>query len=84
MFGLIRSLGDAFWAGQAWSDIVGFAKTWAVHFLVVALAAVGLTTNFNILKGLGIKPFIVGLGAALVVGVLSFIAISLLGAFIRL
>ncbi|OGO20678.1 MAG: hypothetical protein A2Z14_19100 [Chloroflexi bacterium RBG_16_48_8] len=81
---VIRSLGDALWAGEAWTDVVGFTATWAVNLLVVALAAVGLTTSFKILKGLGIKPFIVGLGAALIVGVVSFVAISLLGAFITL
>jgi uncharacterized integral membrane protein (TIGR00698 family) len=81
---VIRSLGDALWAGQAWSDLVSFTKTWAVNLLVVALAAVGLSTSFKILKGLGIKPFIVGLGAALIVGVVSFVAISLLGAFVTL
>jgi uncharacterized integral membrane protein (TIGR00698 family) len=81
---VIRSLGDALWAGQAWSDVVSFTKTWAVNLLVVALAAVGLTTSFKILKGLGIKPFIVGLGAALIVGVVSFVAISLLGTFVTL
>lgn len=81
---VIRSLGDALWAGQAWTDVVGFTKTWAVNLLVVALAGVGLTTSFKILKGLGIKPFIVGLGAALIVGLVSFVAISLLGTFVTL
>jgi uncharacterized integral membrane protein (TIGR00698 family) len=81
---VIRSLGDALWAGPVWSDIVDFTKTWAVNLLVVALAAVGLTTSFKILNGLGIKPFLVGLGAALIVGVVSFVAISLLGTFITL
>jgi uncharacterized integral membrane protein (TIGR00698 family) len=81
---VIRSLGDALWAGAAWSDVVSFTKTWAVNLLVVALAAVGLSTSFKILKGLGIKPFIVGLGAALIVGLVSFVAISLLGTFVTL
>jgi hypothetical protein len=31
---------------------------------------------------LGIKPFLVGLAAALMVGLVSFIAISLLGSFV--
>jgi len=81
---VIRSLGDGLWAGAAWSDIVSFTKTWAVNLLVVALAAVGLSTSFKILKGLGIKPFIVGLGASLIVGVVSFIAITVLGTFVIL
>ena len=51
---------------------------------VVALAGVGLSTDFRAFKGLGVKPFVVGLGAALVVGVVSFVAISLLGSFVTL
>jgi uncharacterized integral membrane protein (TIGR00698 family) len=81
---VIRSFGDALWAGAAWSDVVSFTKTWAINLLVVALAAVGLSTSFKILKGLGIKPFIVGLGAALIVGVVSYVAISMLGTFVTL
>ena len=49
---------------------------------MVALAGVGLNTSFRIFKGLGIKPFLVGLGAALIVGVVSFAAISILGTFL--
>jgi len=89
---VIRSVGDAgieaggnafgLWDSGAWKSIYGFIKTWAGNFLVVALAGVGLGTDFRTFKGLGIKPFLVGLGAALLVGVVSFIAISLLGSFV--
>jgi uncharacterized integral membrane protein (TIGR00698 family) len=89
---VLRSVGDAgvnaggnafgLWNGATWSGIHGVVKQWAVNLLVVALAGVGLSTSFRILKGLGIKPFLVGLGAALMVGVVSFAAISLLGAFV--
>jgi hypothetical protein len=34
------------------------------------------------MKALGIKPFIVGFGASLSVGLVSFIAITLLGGFV--
>ena len=88
----VRSIGDAginaggqalgLWDSAAWKGICGFIKSWAVNLLVVALAGVGLSTSARILKGLGIKPFIAGLGAALVVGVISFLAISLLGIFV--
>ena len=43
-----------------------------------------MSTRLEILKGLGVKPFLVGLGAALTVGVVSFVAISLLGTFVAL
>ena len=91
---LVRSIGDGginaggnafgLWGSAAWKGIHGFIKGWAVNLLGVALAGVGLNTRFRILKGLGIKPFVVGLGAALIVGVVSFIAISLLGTFVVL
>jgi uncharacterized membrane protein YadS len=90
----LRSIGDAginagggafgLWDNAAWRDIYGFIKHWAVNFLVVALAGVGLSTSFRTFKGLGVKPFIVGLGAAVAVGVVSIAAISLLGTFVAL
>ncbi|MFC2025911.1 YeiH family protein [Chloroflexota bacterium] len=86
---VIRSIGDAtlnttgeafgIWDAGTWSSIISFIKSWANNFLVVALAGVGLSTNFRTFKGLGLKPFFVGLGAALAVGVVSFITISLIG-----
>lgn len=91
---VIRSIGDAMlitggnalglWDAESWHDIYTFVKTWAGYFLVIALAGVGLNTNFRTFKVLGIKPFLVGLGAALVVGIVSYIAISLLGSFVTL
>jgi len=78
----VRAGGSAFglWDSVTWKGIYGGIKHWATHFLVVALAGVGLSTRFRMLKGLGAKPFIVGLSGALVVGVVSFVTISLLGA----
>jgi uncharacterized integral membrane protein (TIGR00698 family) len=91
---VIRSIGDAginaggnalgLWDNATWKGIYSFIKTWAGNLLVVALAGVGLSTDFRAFKGLGTKPFLVGLGAALVVGVVSFVAISLLGNFVTL
>jgi uncharacterized membrane protein YadS len=52
--------------------------------MVVALAGVGLSTSFRAFKGLGIKSSLAGLGAALIVGILSYIAISLLGSLVTL
>jgi uncharacterized integral membrane protein (TIGR00698 family) len=85
----VRSLGDAMihsgghafgvWDAGAWEGIYTLAKSWAENLLVVALAGVGLSTNFRTFKGLGLKPFLVGLAAALAVGVVSLAAISLLG-----
>lgn len=90
LFAVVRSIGDAgvsaagsafgLLSESAWFEFYTFVQRWAVNFLVVALAAVGLNTSFAVLKGLGIKPFAVGLGAALVVGLVSFTAITAVAA----
>jgi len=41
-----------------------------------------LSTKISTFKGLGYKPFLVGLSAALAVGVVSFITITLLGQYV--
>ena len=89
---VLRSLGDAginlsasafgIWNAESWGSLISTVKSWASNFLVIALAGVGLSTDFQSFKGLGIKPFIVGLGAALAVGVISYVAISLLGSYV--
>jgi uncharacterized integral membrane protein (TIGR00698 family) len=91
---VFRSIGDAMvqgggnayglWDAAAWEGVYTTIKGWAEILLVVALAGVGLSTNFRTFKGLGLKPFLVGLGAALIVGVVSFIAISLMGSLVTL
>jgi uncharacterized integral membrane protein (TIGR00698 family) len=93
-FAVLRSIGDAgtqaggkafgLWEIATWQCIYSFIKQWAVNFMVLALAGVGLSTSYRIIKGLGIKPFVVGLGAALMVGVVSVVTISLLGTFTTL
>lgn len=89
---VFRSLGDAginlsasafgIWNAESWGSLIATVKSWAANFLIIALAGVGLSTNFQSFKGLGIKPFLVGLSAALAVGAISFIAISLLGSYV--
>jgi uncharacterized integral membrane protein (TIGR00698 family) len=89
LFATLRSIGDAginaggnafgLWNDAAWEAIHGWIKRWAVNLLVVALAGAGLNTSTRILRGLGIKPFLAGLGAALCVGGISFALISLMG-----
>jgi uncharacterized integral membrane protein (TIGR00698 family) len=89
LMAVLRSIGDAginaggsafgLWSSETWSEIIAIIKNWAEIFLVMALAGVGLSTKFQSLKKLGSKPFLVGLAAALSVGVVSFVAITLLG-----
>jgi len=94
LMAVLRSIGDAgintggkafgLWDSGTWSQIIAFIKQWAEIFLVAALAGVGLSTKFQSLKKLGAKPFLVGLAASLSVGVVSFIAITLLGSWISI
>ena len=89
---VLRSIGDAginargiafgFWTPAAWENAISLIKHWAEVFLVFALAGVGLNTNFKSLRSLGEKPFLVGLGASLSVGVISYFAIMLLGRYV--
>jgi uncharacterized integral membrane protein (TIGR00698 family) len=90
----IRSIGDAginaggnafgVWDAATWTSISSTTTVWAETLLVVALAGVGLSTDLRSFRGMGIKPFIVGLGAAVAVGALSFVVISLLGGFVSI
>jgi uncharacterized membrane protein YadS len=62
--------------------VIEFINSWAGIFLVVALAGVGLSTNFHSFKALGVKPFLDGLCATDVVGGISFLAIKLFGSVV--
>jgi uncharacterized membrane protein YadS len=76
-----RSIGDAgiessgtaygIWGPEAWGDLVHALRTTAEYCLAMAMAAVGLGTSVTQLKGLGFKPFLVGIAAAVAVGAVS-------------
>ncbi len=57
------------------TDLLGSAAKW---LLAIAMAAVGLTTQLGVLRQLGIKPFFLGLTAALAVGAASLIYLNLM------
>ncbi len=77
----LRSIGDAgidsggqafgIWTDSGWSDLTHGIRTWAEYILATAMAGVGLGTSIKQLRGLGIKPFVVGIAAALAVGLVS-------------
>jgi uncharacterized membrane protein YadS len=86
-----RSVGDAgvahgsafgLWDGDAWQQLCSSVQRVSGRCLVVALSAVGLSTNFRAMKSLSVKPFFVGLGAALAVGAVSFASITALNSWI--
>lgn len=60
-----------------WTGLVGFIRTGAESFLLVAMAAVGLTSKFAGIREIGMRPFLLGLFAALLIGGVSLTTISL-------
>jgi len=89
---IFRSIGDSginttnlafgFIGQDSWDGFIKIVKDFATILFVIALGGVGLSTDFSNFKGLGIKPFLVGLFAALTIGIVSFVSVSLLGGLI--
>ena len=82
---VVRTVGDAtlesgsafgLFDAAAWGDLTGEIKRWAERCLAVAMVGVGLGISVRQLQGLGPKPFYVGLGAAVSVGVVSLLGIA--------
>ena len=69
------------WAASRRSSATPSAPRW---LLGTAMAAVGLNTSFAVFKGVGLKPFAVGLAGALVVGAVGFVMATLLGGLVTL
>ena len=67
---------------EIWKNFIGYIKTLATVFLTMAMAAVGISINLNELKSMGYKPFVVGLIAAVTVGVISLVYIETFTKFI--
>ena len=76
------SLAFGFIGQNSWDGFIKIVKDFATILFVIALGGVGLSTDFSKFKGLGIKPFLVGLFAALTIGIVSFVSVSLLGGLI--
>lgn len=63
---------------EQWKSIVGFVKQIATYCLAIAMAAVGLGTSIKGLRQIGLKPLAVGLFSALLVGLVSFVLVSVI------
>jgi uncharacterized integral membrane protein (TIGR00698 family) len=79
---IIRNIGDQLFTlennnYEIWEILINYIKTLATVFLTMAMAAVGISINLNELRSMGYKPFIVGLIAAITVGLVSIITIQL-------
>lgn len=93
---VLRSIGDAMlgsggrallvWDREAWSALTSFiGDTAGARWLLgTAMAAVGLNTSFHVFRGVGLKPFAVGMAGALVVGGAGFVMALLLGRYVTL
>ena len=80
---IVRNLGDQFFLiegnnSYVWSQFIEYLKIIATVFLTMAMAAVGISINLSELKSMGYKPFVVGLIAAVTVGIISLIYIKTL------
>jgi uncharacterized membrane protein YadS len=63
-----------------WKAIVNFLRDAAERCLLIAMAAVGLTSMFAGIIKIGMRPFALGLFAAVLIGGVSFVLISLFAA----
>ncbi len=80
---ILRNFGDQLFSSEsdsfyAWSRFIEYLKILATVFLTMAMAAVGISINLSELKSMGYKPFVVGLIAAVTVGIISLIYIETL------
>ena len=55
---------------------INYTKILATVFLTMAMASVGISINLNELKAMGYKPFVVGLIAAVTVGIVSIVSLE--------
>ena len=92
----VRSIGDAtlgssgmafgVWDAKSWGSLTNqVGDYWASRiFLGTAMAAVGLNTSFSVFKGMGLKPFAVGLAGAAAVGIVGMTMAIIFGRFVSL
>jgi uncharacterized integral membrane protein (TIGR00698 family) len=78
---IVRNIGDQIFAiengnNEFWETLISYIKNLATVFLTMSMAAVGISINLNELKSMGYKPFIVGLIAAITVGIVSIISLE--------
>ena len=61
---------------EHWNTFIDYTKNAAKISLTMAMAAVGMSTNLAELKSMGYKPFLVGLIAAVTVGLVSIVTMQ--------
>ena len=78
---ILRNIGDQIFTFDSdnyviWKSFINILKILATTFLTMAMAAVGISINLSELRSMGYKPFVVGLIAALTVGIVSIISLE--------
>ena len=78
---IVRNIGDQIFSldsvnYETWKFFINLLKDLATVFLTMAMAAVGISININELRSMGYKPFVVGLIAAVTVGIVSIISLE--------
>lgn len=93
---VVRSIGDwmvyangaafGLWSSAQWGSITKqLGDFWASQILLgTAMAAVGLNISFAVFRGVGLKPFLVGMAGALVVGAVGMTMAVIFGRFVHL
>lgn len=92
---LVRSLGDltlqsgaafGIFDSSSWKALTTqLGDLWGSKYLLgTAMAGVGLGTSFAVFKGVGLKPFAVGLAGAALVGAVGLVMALLIGQFVQL
>src|SRR5699024_11594416 len=93
LFSLIRTIGDitltngvqafGIFNPNTWQTIYEVVSSFGTTYLLgMAMAGVGLSTDFKMFKGIGITPFYIGFIAAVSVGIVSVTLVSLFGHFV--
>src|SRR5690625_2721900 len=93
LFAFLRTIGDltlehigtafGFLQQATWENMYTVSSSFGTTYLLgMAMAGVGLSTNFSMFKGIGIKPFYIGFIAAVSVGIVSFTLISIFGNYV--
>jgi uncharacterized integral membrane protein (TIGR00698 family) len=78
---IVRNIGDQIFIIESdfyetWKNFINYIKVLATVFLTMSMAAVGISINLSELKSMGYKPFVVGLIAAITVGIVSIISME--------
>jgi uncharacterized integral membrane protein (TIGR00698 family) len=96
LMAVVRSAGDyslgttgaalGLFDAAAWTRATAtVGDVWASRWLLgTAMAAVGLNTSLAVFRGVGLRPFVVGLVGALVVGLVGLVSAVVFGQFVHL